>query len=187
MPKAASSKLTTISFLRCPWSPPAAAPRRRPARCPQTLPARRPLRRRGSRAVQTHGTLCDALAAPDAIRDCRFSARRPLDTAPEKTGPTRGERICGSFPADVEPFTPSGGVSRGRMHLSTLSRREGGQGVRFRRHAASTRTRPLRARRSASRKGVRRRFGLHAVVTISCAQRQDQRRAQRVRFDDLLE
>jgi len=30
-----------------------------------------------------------------------------LDTAPEKTGPTRGERIFSSFSRDSEPFTPS--------------------------------------------------------------------------------
>ena len=41
------------------------------------------------------------------FRDCRFSPRQPLDTAPEKTGPARGERIFESFFADVEPFTPS--------------------------------------------------------------------------------
>ena len=45
----------------------------------------------------------------DSLRfwDCRFSPKQPLDTAPEKTGPTRGERIFGSFSADVKPFTPS--------------------------------------------------------------------------------
>ena len=50
-------------------------------------------------------TSCDA--RPSGGRDCRFPPRRPLDTAPEKTGPTRGERIFGSSSADVEPFTPS--------------------------------------------------------------------------------
>ncbi len=42
-----------------------------------------------------------------ALGDCRFSARQPLDTTPEKTGPTRGERIFGALCADVEPLTPS--------------------------------------------------------------------------------
>jgi hypothetical protein len=45
--------------------------------------------------------------SPLSQRGCRFSPWRPLDTAPEKTGPTRGERIFGSSSAGVEPNTPS--------------------------------------------------------------------------------
>jgi hypothetical protein len=42
-----------------------------------------------------------------AVWDCRFSPRRPLDTAPEKTGPTRGERVFEIFFEEFIPFTPS--------------------------------------------------------------------------------
>ena len=44
---------------------------------------------------------------PAATETVDFLREQPLDTAPEKTGPTRGERIFGSFSADVKPFTPS--------------------------------------------------------------------------------
>ena len=32
-----------------------------------------------------------------SFRDCRISPKQPLDTAPEKTGPTRGERVSEVF------------------------------------------------------------------------------------------
>src|SRR5437899_4719537 len=68
-------------------------------------------------------------------RECRFSPRRPLDTAPEKMGPTRGERIFKPLARILKPFAPSSrlllAAYRGAPLLSTLSLGEGqGEGMR---------------------------------------------------------
>ena len=49
-------------------------------------------------------------ASPLSQRDCRFSLQQPLDTAPEKTGPTRGERVSALFLQAANPFIPSSRV-----------------------------------------------------------------------------
>jgi hypothetical protein len=58
---------------------------------------------------------------------------QPLDTAPEKTGPTRGERIFRSLFTSIDPFTPSSrlllaayrGVPAGRRMDTPLWERAG--------------------------------------------------------------
>src|SRR5574341_983796 len=72
------------------------------------------------------------LWVPPPYWNCRFSPWEPLDTAPEKTGPTRGERIFGSFSAGVEPFAPSSrpllAAYRGADSLIDAPYQEGGEG-----------------------------------------------------------
>ncbi len=58
-----------------------------------------------------NGDLSPDVTSPGpSLGDCRFSSKRPLDTAPEKTGPTRGERVSRVLLQEPKPFTPSSRV-----------------------------------------------------------------------------
>ena len=99
---------------------------RRPRRCGISAGAP-PMGRRGRAANLWHSRRAKP-AHPS--RDCRFSPKRPLDTAPEKTGPTRGERVSGVSLQDlVRSPRVAAFFSRrieGRSCLSTVPRgREG--------------------------------------------------------------
>ena len=75
--------------------------------CTHTFPLAETERALGLVGRQATGEESIHITLVPSRRDCRFSPQQPLDTAPEKMGPTRGERIFGSFCGEVSPFTPS--------------------------------------------------------------------------------